>query len=161
MPNVPTIPESRIWRGSLPDLFAKLVMRAAELGGRWAWYALPRGAIVSLRRVGAAGALELRIARGETPATAEGLRAWEVELGVFLRYFGGRDAWEPITLEDPVLVGTGIAAAFRAKPVPAPPLATCAKCGVPVHDGGLYRENLCTRCAMEAGTREAQARGHG
>ncbi len=97
-PTLQSLPEARWWRGaSLGDLWFTLneelgrrSTTAAEVqsDGGWYWRALPRGAVVALRRRhDLSGRRELRIARLDAPDTPAGWRAWTAEVAVFLTRF--------------------------------------------------------------------------
>lgn len=100
-PTYEALPRSRQYDGgSLGGLWALL---KGEVGQEatttdevtqdtgWRWRALPRGALVALRRRHDLwNRLELRIARFDAPTSPAGWRAWTAEVMVFLSHFAIR-----------------------------------------------------------------------
>ena len=73
---------SGIWHAELRDLGATLRDEAIAHPHRWAWRALPRGAVVSCRVHPQYQCLQFRIARPVKPVAAQRAR-WTQELTVF------------------------------------------------------------------------------
>lgn len=86
-------PESRKWRGGIPDLWEYLTRAAADLAPNWVGVVMPHGARVALR-VPIDGPRELVIYRRERHTTKEGPIKWTNELIIFRREFG-ITAWKP------------------------------------------------------------------
>jgi non-ribosomal peptide synthetase component F len=118
--------------------------------GRWVWYALPRGLVVAMRASPDAPGLQLRLARAQAPERPE---AFDQEVAVLLRHFGGVAAWAPLEVTSPP--PAGIVRLFAAQ---APTTPQCARCGAAVQDPGLYREDLCTPCATALGQHDTNGR---
>jgi len=106
-------PEEHRWSGTLDELWPVLRKQAYEIAAatppgqeRWAWFVLPRGALVALR-IRPDFRKELRIARGERPDTADAKLRWEREIETFLKHFGC-ERWQRV--DEPE--SRGVAARF-------------------------------------------------
>ncbi|HWV56232.1 MAG TPA: hypothetical protein VNZ57_02065 [Longimicrobiales bacterium] len=102
---------SREWTGPLATLLPTLRREALRLAAQdpgkgpnpWAWYLLARGALVAVRIVQDMRS-EVRFARPQRPATEDGLRRWENEVGVFMAAVGIEEEpgkWYRVPGEDP------------------------------------------------------------
>lgn len=123
--------------------------------GKWHYRVLNHGAMVAFRVIKAPDAVtfncELRIARKDAPTDAAGWDRWALELRTFLKFFGGADLW---TMQQPV---EGKCDALYLAPFTNPEV--CSRCHTnPVHEPGLFKEDLCTQCAMDLGNIEARER---
>ena len=154
-PDFEAVPEAHRWTGNLIDLGKALRKEAfAKKGLGWAWYVLPRGAMVAMmarddmRRV-------LRVSRRVAPTTPDGWVKWRSEVGVFRKHLDC-DLWAPAVGDasplDPNLPPQELFIERHAEEVAKP---KCNRCGAPVSDAGLYKEDLCVACAKEAGDRES------
>lgn len=81
------VTSARLWTGILSELGHVLRQEAAQRPHKWAWRALPRGALVSCRIHPDYRVLQFRIAR-ETKPTLRGRTLWANELAVFARHLG-------------------------------------------------------------------------
>ena len=160
-PDYLAAPEARRWGQSLDELFGVLRAEAWKLKGTWAWRVLPHGALVSVRIVppseGLAFHTELRLARKDAPKDSTGWQKWNQEIAVFLKHLGGGagDWQETKNYRDEGKADVRLR--FRMRGEEAEP--KCARCGeTPVIQPGLFREDLCRKCAIAAGNADIRAK---
>ena len=123
----------RTWTGSLAELRDPLTAEAWRLQGGWAWYLMPRGALVALRVRPEDFRKEFRIARKEAPADEAAAAKWYQEVAVFAKHLGC-EGWKPT-------LTPGKAEVFLLEPEPYSDVkkhksseVPCADCGEPTHE---------------------------
>lgn len=104
------VPPERVWTSSLRDLHRNLLKEGRSRPGTWAWYQLPRGALVAYNLLAAvemptptgpvtrAGEV-FRIARRGLPTGDRAKAGWAREIGVFLDAFNAKE-WELFSVLD-------------------------------------------------------------
>jgi len=142
-------PESHRWAGPLEELWSVLRKEAYRIAPdtpagqeRWAWFVLPRGALVALR-IRPDFRKELRIARGERPETADAWLRCEREIETFLEHFGGR--WQRVDEQ----ASRGVAVRFVElySNEHAVNRARCTACGAETPSTPILSPMLCPDCA--------------
>lgn len=142
-------PEEHRWAGTLEELWPVLRKEAYRLAPetppgqeRWAWFVLPRGALVALR-IRPDFRKELRIARGERPDTADAKLRWEREIETFLKHFGC-ERWQRIDEQ----ASRGVAVRFVElySNEHAVNRARCTACGQETKSTPILSPMLCPDC---------------
>jgi hypothetical protein len=152
------------WTRPLAELKAELRAAAFRARGRWAWYILPHGAVVSMRvDENAFPYREMRIARRDAPKDDKARAAWQREIDTFREHLDVMNWRVKETRTESASSGPGIEVVLveSFRPVVSPPPAgpLCARCGNPATDGP-HPEKLCNRCALAAGQAEIAEKGH-
>lgn len=159
------------WTKPLADLGAFLREQAWKARGGWVYRILPGGACVAMRMIGEgedAFKRELRISRREPLASHEAMKKWAAECKVFRHHLGCETGWTTQLLGgraigDPFQLGDKTEWVTREdvplrQPSETKPALKCVRCGGVAEPGSeKYKETLCNKCALEAGTREQQA----
>lgn len=168
-PDFEAAPPAHRWTKPLHELGVRLREAAWKKKGGWAWYVVPNGACTSMRvqtpEAGGNFTKELRISRRGVKSRDP--LPFQAEAEVFRKHLGCDDWTAPtVTMDvDPDVAGTwhAVALMVERRPLGQPKLGTkpenkCAKCGEPAPHEPAYREDLCNRCATEAGARDVESR---
>lgn len=166
-------PEHR-WTKPLHELAVRLREGAWKAHGKAVWWILPAGACVSMRVIESgpnAFQKELRLSRRGVQKPDPNY--WLAEVKVFRQHLGCDDWGEAQFSAHPDgdtgcyrMVATILEPVAMRGPAPSVSLAahapvgegTCAKCGRPTPHEPAYKEDVCTACAMQAGSDETTAR---
>lgn len=166
-PDFDAAPPGHRWTKQLAELGVRLREVAWKKKGGWAWFVLPNGACTSMRvrppdeggGEAVSFAKELRVSRRGVKNGDPAL--FKAEAETFRKYLGCEDWSEAVvTMEpDPDLMGTwhAVALIVELSPLGSKGPNKCARCGAPTPHEVAYKENLCNKCAKEAGDREVES----
>lgn len=149
------------WGGTLHELSVRLVEQSyARMGKGWVYYILPGGACVAMKITEGDLTKVLRISRRGMKSGDP--QAFEAEVIVFAKSMGLED-WLPAQIEvEPEEGGTfkakgTLTKKYGAKTPSNTMMVKCARCDNEAEQGP-FKEPLCSRCAREAGAKEAAER---
>lgn len=150
--------------GPLRQLASALRKLSWKLKGEWAWYMLPRGAMVAMRVDPRTFKKQLRIARRSVARSS--LNRWAVEIETFLKELDCAD-WVQLETHVDAAARGGEDEPVRAKvwvlyeepaPLGSPPKPTCAECGKECEPSPTFKRHICNQCAVKLGNQEVADR---